>query len=182
MGINKLWELIENVRHFVAALTAADIYNYIRLSPFSKLMLCNGFTASERSRNSGNTALCNWEKSVNYTLTRYKRYIGSKLFSKGASLSYRPFLHESYSIFIAFFICKNTDCIRYFIIALGDFLYFTAHSRRNHYFMVYNICFLNSSNYIAAYNFISIFYAGNKMPHFLSVESRNFYSSLKVIS
>ena len=39
MRVNKFGEFVKNIGHFISAFTAADVNNYIRLSPFRKLML-----------------------------------------------------------------------------------------------------------------------------------------------
>ena len=68
-------ELVQYVGHLVTTLAAADVNYDVCLCPLSKLMLYDSLAASERTRNSCNTTLCNREQCIDNTLTGYKRHI-----------------------------------------------------------------------------------------------------------
>lgn len=64
MRIDKLGELIQNICHLVATLAAADVDDYIRLSPLCKLMLGDGLAASERAGYSRDAAFSYREQRI----------------------------------------------------------------------------------------------------------------------
>ncbi len=109
MRVDKLRKLVENVRHFISAFAAADVNNDVCLSPLGKLMLGDGFSASERAGNRRNAALCNRKKRVDNALTGNKRRFGRKLLFIRPFFSYRPFLHKGNGMNLTLVIFNNRN-------------------------------------------------------------------------
>ena len=139
-------------------------------------MLDYGFSTTEWSRNRGNTTFCNWEESINNSLSCYKRHFRRKFFQIWTSTTNRPFLHHCKFFFSVFgfdysnhfFYCKFTGF---------NFFYFTFDSVRNHDFMIYYNCFLNSTENISGFYFFTCFYNWFKVPFDISFQRRKFNTS-----
>ena len=145
-------------------------------------MLCNGFTASERTGDSRNTALCYREKCIDNSLSRDKRHIGRKFFLVRSASSYGPFLHKFKRNGCAVFGFDCTDFFLNCVVALFYGLNFALNAERNHYFMSYNICFLNISDLVACTNLVACRNSREEMPFNISWKRRNLDTSCKAVA
>ncbi len=130
-------------------------------------MLNHCLTASKRSRNCCNTALCNWEKGIYHTLSCNQRHIKRKFFLIRTSFTNRPFLHHS-QFFVAIFCLYNSHYLIYRKVTGFNIFNCSLYSIRNHNFLLYYNCFLNCSDYIAWLHFIARLYHRLEGPFFIS--------------
>ncbi len=102
--IQKVAELVKHLCHFVSALAAADVYDYIGVAPLGKLMLGHGLSRSESARYGSSAAFCKRSYRINNALTGYKRNITLKTFFNGASGSYGPRLAKRQILDVTVFV------------------------------------------------------------------------------
>jgi len=145
-------------------------------------MLCYCFTASERSGNSGNTALCNGEECINYTLSCYKKCIGCFLFFIRSFTTYRPSLHHRHLKIVTLIVCNNRNGFFDSKFAFFNFFYSSAMLIRNHDTAFNNGCFLNNTDYVTGLYLIADSTLWNKFPFLFSVKRRYFNTSSDVIT
>ena len=144
-------------------------------------MLDDCLTASEWSGNCGNTALCDREESINDTLSGYQRHIKRQLLYIRTSPSYRPFLHHG-QFFVAVFCFNHSDHFFHGMFSGSNLFNSTFHAVGNHDLLLYNRRFLNGSQHISGLYLISHFCNRDKFPFLISLQGRNLYTSLQVVS
>ena len=132
-------------------------------------MLSNGLSASERSWDSRNSALCDWEQAVNYSLTGNKRHIRRKLLLVGSATSHRPFL-EHFKFMLALFSLQNAYSIVNVKFALFYGLYPAAYAVWYHYLVEYYVCLRDSSDNVTALYFIALLDGRGEVPEALSFQ------------
>jgi hypothetical protein len=126
----------------------------IRIGPLRQLMLHYGFTAPERTRNGSNPALCYREKCVDYPLTRYQRLIRRQLRFIRTFLTHGPFLHQR-QVFGSVSGSYRRDRTFHSKFALINILYYALDAEGNHYAMLENRVFPDSTDYISGNNSIA---------------------------
>ena len=144
-------------------------------------MLNYRFSASERTRNCGNTALCNREKCIDNTLTRNKRNIKRKLLLIGSALSNRPFLHKR-NLSVAAFCCNYSNRFGYGKFAAFYIFNCAAHAVRHHYTLSYNRRLFYRTEYVACLYAVACSCHRHKVPFCASVKTVNLNTSCKVVS
>ena len=170
-------KLVQYVCHLVSAFSAADIYNDVRFRPFCQLVLNNGFSASEWSRNGCHTTFGNREESINNTLSRYQRHFRRKFFQIGTAFTNRPFLrHGKFSVTI--FSCNHSHHFVYGKFSCFNLFDSTFDAIRNHDFMIDYDSLLYRTDNVAGFHRITWFYRRNKVPFQISFQRRNFHTSL----
>ena len=154
LRILKLRELVQNVCHLVSTLSTSDIYNYVCLCPLGKLVLDNCLTASERSRNCGNTTLCNREEGIYYSLSCNKRHYRWDLLYIWTSSTNRPFLHKGkLSVTL---VCGNyTYHLINGEVSCLDLLDSSLYTIRDHDLLGNNHSLLNRTYYVSGCNLIA---------------------------
>mmetsp|Transcript_34292 Transcript_34292/g.45169 ORF Transcript_34292/g.45169 Transcript_34292/m.45169 type:complete len:377 (-) Transcript_34292:682-1812(-) len=86
----QLGEVIEDLSHLVAALTAADVDDDIGVRVLGESLRDTGLTAAEGTWNSAGTALDRGEESVQDALAGRQRVHGSELLSDGSGATHGP--------------------------------------------------------------------------------------------
>ena len=66
LRVDKLAELLQNLRHLVSSLAAADVYDNIRIAPLCKLVLGHGLSCAEAAGYSCRTAFSHGNNGVDY--------------------------------------------------------------------------------------------------------------------
>ena len=143
-------------------------------------MLCDCFTGTERPGNSRNTALCNREECINYTLTCNQGHIGGFFCFIRTLTANGPFLHHGYVHIIALFICDDRYRFFHSEITNKDFLDYTFQTIGNHDLTCYHCCFLYDTDHIAGFYCFAGLFCGFKFPFFLSVQRMYFNASVDV--
>ena len=73
LGIDQLGEILQYLGHFIAALSAADVYDDISIRPFGDGMLGHGLSGTEAAGDGGRASLGNGEQGVQDTLPGHQR-------------------------------------------------------------------------------------------------------------
>ena len=68
-------ELLQDLRHLVAALAAADVNDNVGVAPFGELVLRNSFSGAEAARDSGGAASGDREEEVDDSLSGEERHV-----------------------------------------------------------------------------------------------------------
>ena len=71
--VHQFGELVKQVSHLVATLTAAHVNHDVNVRPLRQSLLHNGLSGSESTGNGCSSALCQGEKAVNYPLSSPQR-------------------------------------------------------------------------------------------------------------
>ena len=145
-------------------------------------MLYNRFTGPERSRNSRNTALCDWEQTVNNTLSCYKRHIRGQLSLIGTTLTYRPLLHQRNRMLLSLLVCHNGHCIGNRILSAADIGKSAAYANRNHDFLLYHLGLLNRTDDVAAAYLVTHICSGYEDPLLLTLQGGNLHAAVQKVS
>ena len=175
-GIFQFRKFIQNIRHFVSTLSAADIHDDIRLGPLGQLMLRDRLSGSERSGNRGNSALGNREESINNPLPGDQRHIRRKLFRIGSAPAHRPLLHQCQRLLSLLCLHNGNG----FLYRVGTGLYAlqpALHAVRNHNFLFHHGGLLNGSQNVPCLYFFSRLCRCVKFPFFIPVQSGYFHAS-----
>ena len=92
LGVDQLGEILQNLRHLVSSLTAADINDQICIRPFCDCVLSHGLTGTETAGDRRSAALCDREQGIQDTLSGYKRAGCRMSFLIRSGNTDRPFL------------------------------------------------------------------------------------------
>ena len=182
MRIDKLGELIQNICHLVATLAAADVDDYIRLSPLCKLMLSDGLAASERAGYRRDAALSYREQRIDDALTGDERNIRRKLLFKRSAAAHGPLLHERYGQLIAVCGLYRAYLLGYGVIALSYRFDSTDNAGLHHYSVFDYLGLLHGAEDIAADDLVARFHFRHKMPLLLPVESGHLNASDEAVA
>ena len=182
LGILQFRELIQNVRHLVAALTAADIDDDIRVRPLCELVLHDGLAGSEGSGNRGDAAFRNREERVNNSLAGHQRHLRRELLAVRAAASDGPALHQCQRLFLSTLRDQCSDLIRHGEITLANLRDRSGEQRRDHDLVGDNLRFPHFSEDIAAGHLRARFNGRDKMPDLVAGKGRNFDAALQLVA
>ena len=141
-------------------------------------MLYNRLAGTERSGNSRNTALCNWEQTVNNTLSCYKRHVRRQFPLIRTAFTYRPLLHQFNRMLLSLLIRHNSHCIGNRILSAADIGKGTAYAHRNHDFLLHHLGLLNRTDDVAAANLVSHICSGYEGPLLLTLQGGNLHAAV----
>ncbi len=145
-------------------------------------MLSNCFSASERSGNCSNSALCNRKKTVNNSLSCNKRHIRRKFFCVWSALTYSPFLKKIQFFFLTVFRLNYAYRLINWKFTFSNRYDCSTDAVRNHDFMKYYICFRYCANYISALYCITCFYRWSKCPFLITFKRWYLNAPRKIVS
>ena len=136
-------------------------------------MLHNCLTGTERTGNSGHTALGDGEHRIDNTLTGDQRRIRNQLLLVGTAHTNRPLLHQCQWMFCTIIIHNHANGLFYRVGTTLNGLDRTLNPVRNHNLLLYHAGLLNGANDIAGNHLITDLGSRNELPLFLSVQSGN---------
>ena len=172
LRILQLGEIFQNLRHLIAALTAADVNNDICIGELRNGVLSHGLAGSETARYGGCTAARNRENCIQNSLSGDQRHRRRHTSGRRTRHADRPLLSERKLPVRAVRQSDRHDRLIDRVIPFR--CYFLDNSlldERRHHGTVYNrLCFLALSNDGAARNLIAGLYLHRYFPVLLLVK------------
>mmetsp|Transcript_1421 Transcript_1421/g.2992 ORF Transcript_1421/g.2992 Transcript_1421/m.2992 type:complete len:648 (+) Transcript_1421:52-1995(+) len=89
-GHGELGEITEDFRHFVSALAAADVDNYVTVTKLGKRLRNNSFSTSKRTGNGARSSQHGGEEAINDTESSDEGNVTGKLFGNGPGTPHGP--------------------------------------------------------------------------------------------
>ena len=170
-------KLHQNVRHFVAALSAAHVYDDVRVRPFGQLVLYNSFTGAEGAGNRRDAAAGDGEKRVDYTLAGHHRHGWRTLLFIWAAATHRPFLHHGQLVGFPFGIHNFADRIGNGMFPCVDFGDLTGYAIRHHNPMLHHCIFLHHADDCARHHLVAWRHARFEIPADFTIQRGYFHTA-----
>ena len=132
-------------------------------------MLHDGFAASKRSRNGGDSAARYGEQRVDDSLPRHHGRVGSEFLFIRSAPADGPFSEHAYGG-VALFGLYDRDCLFYIEIALLYRQNFAAYTVGYEYSMFNQFGLRNRAQHVALFDLVTLFYGRHESPLFPAVE------------
>ena len=163
-------ELLENVRHFIAAFAAADVDDNLCVAPLSKLVLRDRLSRAESARDAGRAALGEREEAVDDALPRYERLVRQQAFAVGARRADGPALYDRNRDFMSEGVLYPRGVASGAVLAGGRYpRHFAFEVRRHHYLVDEQRRLLNRREHHAARDHVADLRDGRDVPYLVAV-------------
>ncbi len=173
MRIDQFGEFVQNVRHLVAALAAADVDDDVHVGPLGQLMLHDRFAGTEGPRNGRGAALGEREQRVDDALTRRKRDLGHVLLLVRPRHAHGPFLShgELFDRTVRQLYVRD-DVVHRKASALNVHE-LAVHAKRHHDAVLDGRRLLHGSQEIAAFERVTRLGGGHEIPRLFPGQGRH---------
>ena len=154
--VDQLGEFLQNLRHLVSTLPAADIDDDIGITPLRQLMLRHGLSGTKAARNRCRSTLGNREQRIENTLPGNQRHTDRQSFCHRTSRLDRPFLYQRQLMKLILCILHLQDALVDIVFsALCRFNNRSIQGWRNHTAVFDQIRFRKRRKYLSGNNLIS---------------------------
>ena len=170
LGVFEFGEFVEDVRHLVAALAAADVDDDIRLRPLRELVLDDRLAAAEGPGDCCHAAAGDGKEGVDDALARDHGLRGRKLLAVRPPFADGPLAEHTY-LLLPRLVAEDAHRIGNGELALFDGSHFAVHAVGHEDAVGNDLRLLHGTEDIALFNDVARLDGRDEVPFALSVEA-----------